>query len=126
MSAGGVELGVLSAVKLWQILTAVTSLFIGLLIKVLNDRNKMIEDNKNTISEITTRYSVQESIVTELAAEVKELSTVKDKVLVLEAKAESAEAKADSVERMIRDLSKDIRQVLTTMPRRKHYTDEHD
>lgn len=116
--------GVLSAVKLWQILTAVTSLFIGLLIKVLNDRNKMIEDNKNTISEITTRYSVQESIVTELAAEVKELSTVKDKVLVLEAKAEAAEAKAESVEMMIRDLSKDIRQVLTTMPRRKHCSDD--
>jgi len=106
MSAGGLEVGIFSAAKLWQILTALFGLFIGLGIKVLNDRNKIIEDNKKTITEISRRYAVQEAQQTEMAAQIDELSTVKDKVIVLE-------AKMDNIEATSTESAKDIKQILS-------------
>ena len=106
MSVGGLEVGIFSVAKLWQILTAVCGLFIGLGIKVLNDRNKIIEDNKKTITEISSRYDVQEAQQTEMAAQIKELSTIKDKVLVLE-------AKVSNIETTSSEAAKDIKQILS-------------
>lgn len=106
MSAGGLEVGILSVAKLWQILTGLLVLFTGLGMKVLNDRNRIIEENKKNTNELLRRDDLREAQQTEMSAQIEELSTVKDKVIVLEAKVGNIEATST-------EAAKDIKQILS-------------
>ena len=117
------EIGTMTLIVKWGgwALGLVTTAFLGVAGFIIKDRNEAIKKNaessaklSNQVTELQQASNNRDQMIEELSAEVKQLSQVKDKVLILEVGFKSMKEDLSEMKKDQKDLSQTLREYLTT------------